>query len=102
MTVAVIFTSRRTPSHDEEYEALAARMEELAVEQPGFISITGIRDPVTREGITVSYFRDDAAARAWKAQAEHLHAQRRGIEDFYEEYSVTVAEVIRDYRFARP
>ncbi|MDP1879233.1 MAG: antibiotic biosynthesis monooxygenase [Actinomycetota bacterium] len=102
MTVAVIFTSRRSESHDEEYAAVATRMEELAHEQPGFISITGVRDPVSREGITVSYFRDDDSARAWKAQAEHLHAQRRGIEDFYEEYSVTVAEVIRDYRFARP
>jgi heme-degrading monooxygenase HmoA len=97
MTVAVIFTSRRTPDHDEEYAVMAARMDQLVREQPGFISITSVRDPLTREGVTVGLFVDEEAVRAWREHPEHAEAQRRGIADFYEEYHVTVASVAREY-----
>ena len=97
MTVAVIFASRRTADYDDEYAVLAARMDELAREQPGFVDIMGVRDPVTREGVTVSFFVDEAAARAWKQHPEHLEAQRLGRERFYEEYRVWVADVTRSY-----
>lgn len=99
MSVAVVFVSRRTAVHDEEYEALAQRMEDLAGEQPGFVEIVSVRDPVTRVGISVSYFVDEESARAWKEHPEHREAQRRGAAEFYEEYRVTVAEVVREYRF---
>lgn len=97
MTVAVIFTSRRTTAHDEEYARMAARMDELVREQPGFVSITSVRDARTREGITVAFFTDEDAVRAWREHPEHVEAQRRGIADFYEEYHVTVATVDREY-----
>lgn len=48
-------------------------------------------------GITVSYWVDDDAARTWKQVAEHLAAQRRGQEQWYETYRVRVATVHRDY-----
>jgi heme-degrading monooxygenase HmoA len=97
MSVVVVFTSRRTPLHDDEYHAMAAHMEQLVAGQPGFLSITSVRDPVTRQGITVAHFADDAAVLAWKAHPEHLEAQRRGIDAFYEDYEVTVADVRRQY-----
>jgi len=99
MTVAVVFTSRRTPTHDAEYAAMATRMEELVRDQPGFIRMTSVRDPRTREGITVAWFADEESVRAWKAHVEHAEAQRRGAADFYEEYQVTVATVEREYRW---
>ena len=99
MTVAVIFTSRRTRTHEAQYRLAAARMDELARQQPGFIDIVSVRDPVTREGITVSFFDDDGSARAWKQHPEHLEVQRAGIATFYEQYRVWVAEVTRDYAF---
>lgn len=97
MTVAVIFTSRRTIEHEAEYARMAARMDELVREQPGFVSVASVRDPRTREGITVACFTDEAAVRAWRQHPEHALAQRRGIADFYEEYHVTVATVDREY-----
>lgn len=97
MSIAVIFTSRRTVSHDEEYGRTAARMEELVADQPGFERMVSVRDPVTREGVTVAYFADEESVRAWKGQPDHAEAQRRGIADFYEEYEVTVAVVVRSY-----
>ena len=60
--VAVIFTSVRTDD-DGGYAAMAAAMERLAREQPGYLGIEAAREGV---GITVSYWRDEAAAKAWK------------------------------------
>lgn len=95
--VAVIFHSVRRAVDDEGYGEMAERMEMLAGQQPGYLGARSVRDPQTREGITVSYWRDDASARAWKAVVEHLEAQRRGREEWYAEYDVIVAEVIRAY-----
>ncbi len=102
MTVVVVFSSRRTPDDEVEYAELAARMDELVAEQTGFVSLTSVRDPVSRRGITVGYFTDAEAVRAWCEQAEHAHARERGRQSFYEEYRVTVATVDRDYAWTAP
>lgn len=91
--VAVIFTSTRTDG-DHGYAAMAASMESLAEEQPGFLGIESARDGV---GITVSYWTDHQAARNWKQVAAHLVAQRRGRGVWYEDYRVRVATVEREY-----
>ena len=92
--VAVIFTSLRTDHDEEGYEAMAARMEQLGAEQPGYLGIESVRDGL---GITVSYWRTEADAQAWKQVAEHLGAQRLGREEWYRAYRVRVAIVQRDY-----
>ena len=90
---AVIFTSLRTDG-DNGYAVMSRRMEELAAEQPGFLGIESAREDV---GLTVSYWRDDDAARAWKQVAEHLVAQERGRSTWYSDYQVRVATVTRSY-----
>ena len=98
--VAVVFTSVRTPG-DHGCAAMSAAMDQLAAQQPGFLGVESVREPVGREpgivGITVSYWatREDAAA--WKQVAAHLVAQRRGREAWYADYRVRVAVVERDY-----
>jgi heme-degrading monooxygenase HmoA len=91
--VAVIFTSLRTEG-DNGYAAMSRRMESLAAEQPGYLGIESARDDL---GITVSYWADEDAARAWKQVAEHLVAQQRGKDAWYSDYRVRVAVVQRDY-----
>ena len=91
--VAVIFTSVRADG-DRGYAVMSAAMEALAAEQPGFLGVESARDEV---GITVSYWRDQEAARGWKAVAAHLVAQQRGREVWYRDYRVRVATVERDY-----
>ncbi|GAA4941482.1 antibiotic biosynthesis monooxygenase family protein [Actinoplanes utahensis] len=91
--VAVIFTSLRTEG-DQGYAAMAAAMERLAERQPGYLGIESAREET---GITVSYWVDQAAARAWKDVAAHLVAQQRGREIWYRDYRVRVATVERDY-----
>ncbi len=95
--VAVIFTSTRTFEHDEEYSQWAIRMSDLVTTQPGFISEVSARDPETRFGITVSYFKDEESVKKWKAVSEHQEAQKLGKQKFYSEYSVKVATVYREY-----
>jgi heme-degrading monooxygenase HmoA len=95
--VAVIFHSVRR-ADAQGYDAMSERMDALAAQQPGYLGIRSVRDETSGEGISVSYWRDDASARAWKAVGEHLEAQRRGREEWYAEYDVVVAEVIRAYR----
>ena len=91
--VAVIFTSVRTDG-DDGYAAMAATMERLAREQPGYLGIEAAREGV---GITVSYWRNEASAQAWKQVGAHLVAQRRGREVWYRDYRVRIAHVTRDY-----
>jgi heme-degrading monooxygenase HmoA len=95
--VAVIFTSVRNEGDDEAYDEMAAAMSTLAVEQPGYLGIESARDPVTRLGITVSYWQSDDDARRWKQVAEHLAAQRLGRDRWYDRYTVRVATVERAY-----
>lgn len=95
--VAVIFTSTRTLEHGEEYSQWASRMSDLVKTQPGFLSEVSARDPDTRFGITVSYFKDEESVESWKAVSEHQQAQKLGQEKFYSEYSVKVATVYREY-----
>ena len=90
---AVIFTSVRT-SGDDGYAAMAEAMTGLASQQSGYLGHESARDDV---GITVSYWRTDEDARAWKAVAAHLVAQQRGQEAWYSDYRVRVATVNRDY-----
>ena len=47
--------------------------------------------------MTVSYWASPAAARAWKAVAEHAAAQALGRERWYADYRVRIATVDRDY-----
>lgn len=97
---AVIFTSRRTPV-DERYGEIAQQMTERATQQPGYLGVDSVRDPVSGIGITVSYWRDEASISAWRRQSEHVLAQRMGMTKWYETYVTHVARVERSYGFPR-
>lgn len=90
---AVIFTSTRTEG-DNGYGAMAERMVALASQQPGFLGAESARNDV---GITVSYWKDLESIRAWKANAEHLEAQRLGHAQWYSAFTTRIAKVERDY-----
>jgi heme-degrading monooxygenase HmoA len=95
---AVIFTSQRT-SVDEGYGDMASRMLELAALQPGFLGVESAReDDDAGLGITVSYWKDLASIALWKANAEHLQAQKLGHEKWYSAFSTRIAYVQREYR----
>jgi heme-degrading monooxygenase HmoA len=92
---AVIFTSRRT-ADDHGYGAMAQKMVDLGSRYDGFLGIESARGP-DGLGITVSYWRDEAAIAAWKRDTEHQKAQRGGQQAWYADYEVRVAKVERAY-----
>jgi len=90
---AVIFTSHRTEVNNG-YSEMAARMVELASQQPGFLGVESACESV---GITVSYWTDLESIKAWKGNAEHIIAQERGQAIWYREYKARIAKVERDH-----
>jgi heme-degrading monooxygenase HmoA len=96
---AVIFTSQRTEG-DHGYGAMARVMEEMGAKQDGYLGIESVRS-ADGTGITVSYWRDEAAILAWKRDTEHQKAQRGGRQTWYAVYEVRIARVERAYGFQR-
>jgi heme-degrading monooxygenase HmoA len=72
----VIFTSLRTEG-DHGYAQTSDEMMALAARQPGYLGVESARG-ADGLGITVSYWRDMGAIRAWKAHADHLAASAPG------------------------
>lgn len=90
---AVIFTSVRTDM-EQDYQATAQRMVELAETMPGYLGHESARNEI---GITVSYWKDMASIRSWKQHAEHQIAQERGNKEWYLAYKTRICLVERDY-----
>jgi len=90
---AVIFTSTLT-EYDNGYDKTANRMVELAEQQSGFLGIESAREEL---GITVSYWDELESIKQWKANVEHLEAQKQGRKDWYQSFKVRVSKVERDY-----
>ena len=91
---AVIFTSLRTDKDHDAYAEMAVRMEALAATQPGYLGVESARDGI---GITVSYWESLEAIAAWKRNAAHQVAQKRGREDWYAAFKTRICKVERDY-----
>lgn len=94
---AVIFTSKRT-NIDENYSEVAQKMETLAQQQPGFLGIESARNEI---GITVSYWESLEAISQWKQNLDHLDAQFLGRQKWYENYTVRIAKVEKEYSFEK-
>ena len=92
---AVIFTNQISENHDG-YAAMANKMFELAMQQPGCIGAESTRDS-DGIGITVSYWDNEENMLRWKAVAEHRAAQKMGINKWYTKYEVRIAKVERAY-----
>lgn len=93
---AVIFTSTQTET-TTGYAEMANRMETLAKQQKGYIGIDSAKNEV---GITVSYWDSLEAIKNWKANSQHLLAQHKGREQWYNWYNVRICKVEREYQFS--
>lgn len=94
---AVIFTSTLT-ENTEGYGEMAQKIEDLAKTQSGFLGIDSARETV---GITVSYWESLDAIKTWKQNTEHLVAQQKGREQWYNWYNTKICKVEREYEFKK-
>lgn len=96
--IAVIFEV--WPKHDRraDYLAIAAELRPLLEQVDGFISIERF-ESLTQPGklLSLSFFRDEAAVKAWRSLAEHRAAQAKGRGELFADYRLRIAGVVRDY-----
>ncbi len=95
---AAIFSSTHTGQHDG-YEVDTQAMIELAQKQPSFLGVEATGDD--NLAIAVSYWDNVDAIRQFKALADHLIIQQKGKETYYQNYTMRIAKVERDYTFER-
>lgn len=98
--IAVIFMSTRTGADAEGYAKAAEAMDMRAAAQPGYRGMESARGTDGR-GITVSFWADEASAKAWRDDPEHRAIRDLGRGRWYECYDLVVAEVTRDYDWQR-
>jgi len=95
----VVFRNRKRADIDQTaYDIEAARMEELAAQQPGYLAFKGY---VADDGevVAISEWTDEASARAWGRIAEHRTAQANGRTSYYSEYTLFGCDDPRVHRF---
>jgi heme-degrading monooxygenase HmoA len=98
--IAVIFASQRTGDDAAGYAAAADAMAALAAQQPGYRGMASARGD-DGFGITVSYWADDTAAKAWRDHPEHAQIRDAGRDRWYSHYTLDVAEVTRGYDWTK-
>ena len=100
--IAVIFEARVSSAGRQEYLDLAAALRPLLAGIDGFISIERFQSLSEPDKVlSLSFWRDEAAVRAWRQLEAHRDAQARGRAHVFEQYRIRVAEVARDYGMSR-
>jgi heme-degrading monooxygenase HmoA len=98
--VITIFRSRLRPENQKDYAEWAAKMHDLAVKMPGFISIKTFTAE-DGERVSLVEFESEESMRHWREQTDHRQAQELGRTVFYSEYRIQVCQPIRDYSFPK-
>jgi len=96
--IGVIFEVEPDDGKRERYLELAAGLRSQLEKSDGFVSIERFQS-LSNPGkiLSLSFFRDESAARQWRSAADHRDAQREGRESVFRDYRIRVVEVIRDY-----
>lgn len=100
--IAVVFEVRPAPGREAEYLDRAASLRPSLVGIDGFISVERFRS-LTDPGkvLSLSFWRDEEAVRAWRTTPEHRAAQGAGRGGVFADYRLRIAAVIRDYGLER-
>ena len=99
--IAVIFQVKPKDGRAGDYFDLAGQLKPEVEAIDGFISVERF-ESVNEPGkfVSLSFWRDAAAVEAWRTQANHELAQARGKAEIFEDFRISVAEVMRDYTMA--
>jgi heme-degrading monooxygenase HmoA len=96
--IAVIFEAAPHPGQKEAYLDAAEVLRPLLADIDGFISIERF-ESLTNPGkiLSLSYWRDEDAVRAWRNVEPHRRIQAAGRRAIFADYRLRVAQVIRNY-----
>ena len=101
--IAVIFEV--WPAHDpvrgdrkQTYLDIAASLKPELEKIDGFLSIERFQSLLDDSKIlSLSFWRDEAAVKAWRNVEHHREAQQAGRSGVFRDYRLRVASVLRDY-----
>jgi heme-degrading monooxygenase HmoA len=96
--IAVIFEVWPADGRKEHYLDIAASLKPHLEKIDGFISVErfqSLTDP--KKMLSLSFWRDEGAARAWRNQVAHRASQKKGRGGIFADYRLRVAAVVRDY-----
>ncbi len=96
--IAIIFEVFPAEGRKDHYLDIAAALRPELEKIDGFISVERFQS-LTNPGkmLSLSFFRDEEAVKAWRTTAEHRRAQGAGRAGIFAGYRLRVAHVIRDY-----
>jgi heme-degrading monooxygenase HmoA len=99
--IAVIFEVWPASGRKEDYLAIAARLKTDLEKMDGFISVERFQS-LTDPGklLSLSFWRDEEAVKAWRNQADHRESQAAGRGGVFDSYRLRIASVVRDYGMA--
>jgi heme-degrading monooxygenase HmoA len=96
--IAVIFEVWPAAGRREQYLDLAAELRPLLDGIDGFISIERFQSLADSTKIlSLSWWRDEDAVRAWRQLEPHREAQAAGRHGVFADYRLRIATVVRDY-----
>ena len=96
--IAVIFEVEPAQGKRDAYLGIAANLRPLLDGIDGFISIErfqSLADP--NRILSLSFWRDEDAVKAWRNTEEHRQAQQAGRGGIFAGYRLRIAHVVRDY-----
>lgn len=96
--IAVIFEVWPAEGQRGHYLDLAAALREELLQQDGFLSVERF-ESLTEPGklLSLSFWRDEDAVRAWRCRPAHRAAQGEGRASVFRDYRLRVSAVLRDY-----
>ena len=96
--IAVIFEVWPKEGHLDDYLDIAHGLRPELEKIDGFISIERFSS-MYEDGklLSLSFWRDEAAVKAWREQVDHRAAQAKGRGELFADYRLRIADVLRDY-----
>jgi heme-degrading monooxygenase HmoA len=96
--IAVIFEVAPAYGRRDVYLNVAAQLSARLQEMDGFVSIERFESlSVPGKILSLSFWRDEEAVRAWRNSPEHRSAQRTGRGGVFADYRLRVVSILRDY-----
>lgn len=96
--LAVIFEVEMNEGQDQRYFDLAAGLRSELQKIDGFISVERFQSLSTKgKYVSLSFWRDEAAVKAWRSHVGHQNAQFQGKSGIFKDFRIRVADVMRDY-----
>ncbi|MGO3127369.1 MAG: antibiotic biosynthesis monooxygenase family protein [Luteimonas sp.] len=95
-----ILRYRRNGEDAAGYREALLDMVEMARFQPGCLGMESV-DGEDGDGVTLSYWTDEASIRAWRARGDQGVIREKDRRGWYEHYALQIARVERAYEWSR-